>query len=187
MKITDLPDEVCLACGKPLSEDASSTRKYCSEKCKRWYYGTYETAARRRSKRGRTCAQCKRPISLDRSALAIYCCEDCRRTAVLHRQLAPGRPCARCGSPVPVERRYAVTCSGACRHAMVAAQRPPRYSDRPTIRCAWCGASFLQKRDSYACCSRSCAARLRMSRLKSCGSTRVPVDGAAASSLATGS
>lgn len=181
MKISDLLDEVCLACGKPMPEDTRSNRKYCNERCKRRSYRTYKTAAIRRSRRGRICAHCRKPISLDRQTTAVYCCEKCQQTARLHRRLIPGRPCVRCGSPVPAERRYAVTCSGACRHAMVAAQRPPRYSSRPTIRCAWCEASFLQKRNSNACCSRSCAARLRMSRLKSCGSTRVPLDGAASS------
>lgn len=187
MKITDLLDEVCLVCGDPLPENARSNRKYCSDRCKHKSYWTYEAAAIRRSKRGRTCAHCKKPISLDMQASAIHCSKECRRTAMLHRQLPPGRPCARCGSPVPADRRYAVTCSEACRYALVAAQRPPRYSSRPAVPCAWCGASFLQKRDSNACCSRSCAARLRMSRLKSCGLMTVPSGWRRGVSLATGS
>lgn len=163
MKITDLPDEVCLACGNPLPENTRSNRKYCSTRCRRWYYGTHETATIRRSKRGRTCAICTAPMSVELKATAIYCSIDCRRTAVLYRKLAPGRPCARCGKPVSGKRMWAVTCSEACRYALASAHTPPRYS-RPIIPCAWCGKPFFRKRKSNACCSRSCAARLRRSR-----------------------
>lgn len=175
MRLTDLADEMCLACGKPLPEDARSNRKYCSKKCARWLYGTFETAAIRRSKRGRTCAHCGQPVSLDLQASAIYCSEECRRTAMLHRQLVPGRPCIWCGTPVAAERRYAATCSERCRRAMAAAKRPPRYSKRPTIPCAWCGEEFLQKRNSNLCCSRSCAARERMSRFNCAETTDASV------------
>lgn len=163
MKLTDLPGEMCLACGTPLPEDARGNRVYCSLKCKRWYYGTYETAAIRRSKRGRTCAQCGGTISVELQASAIYCGEACGQIAAAHRRLPPGRPCAWCGKPVSAERLHAITCSEVCRRSHQARHRRGRTS-RPTIPCAWCGKPFLQKRNSNAYCGRSCAAKARRAR-----------------------
>lgn len=166
MKLADLAGEKCLACGKPLPEDARGNRIYCSMKCKRWYYGTYETAAIRRSKRGRKCVQCGGPISVDLQASAIYCGIPCQQAAAALRRLPPGRPCARCGEPVPIERLHAITCSEVCRRSHQARDRRGR-TNRPIIPCACCGKPFLQKKNSNLFCSRLCAARGRTaSKLK---------------------
>ena len=52
---------------------------------------TYETAAIRRSKRGRKCVQCGGPISVDLQASAIYCGIPCQQIAAALRRL-PHRP-----------------------------------------------------------------------------------------------
>lgn len=161
MKLTDLAGEKCLACGEPLPEDARSNRIYCSKKCMKRYYGTYETAAIRRSKRGRKCVQCGGPISVDLQASAIYCGILCQRAAAALRRLPPGRPCARCGEPVPIERLHAITCSEVCRRSHQVKDGRRRRSRTP-IPCAFCGQPFLQKKNSNSFCSLSCAARGRV-------------------------
>lgn len=163
MRLDDLKGDTCLWCDEPLPDERRADQVYCSKRCGARHYWSFESEAIREAKRGRICPQCDGPISVDLQASAIYCSEECRRIAMLHRKLAPGRPCVLCGKPVSAERLWAVTCSEVCRRALALAHRPPRYSSRPTIPCAWCGERFLQKRDRNKFCGRSCAARARMS------------------------